>query len=238
MIPNTEKNAEKEEMKKEIIGEIRRDERRRRLWSCVGCLFVEILIIAVPLYLVASIVAKTGVANVPVLTKWQYRPAAPTRIVTPDSRSTQAIIMEEAASAKPEPQLGLVRLRLTEAELTTMVRGAFAAAADQLPFPVSEAQLVVDTGRLELFLVSPRPERPVTVRASFRPNLVNGALKLEATEIVIGAWQLPSFAVDAIGKAIGEILGQAVTSGISSAGTIQEVKTEPGSLQIGLAPKK
>ena len=57
-------------MKKEILSEIRHDERQRKVAGCLFWLAVKLVILAIPVVLAAVVIAKSGFYEVPLLSGW------------------------------------------------------------------------------------------------------------------------------------------------------------------------
>lgn len=232
--------SEREQLKKEIIRDIRRGDRRRKLLSCLGCLVVEIAIILIPVIWVASFLARSGLVEVPMMSSRMYRPAEPSRVVAPLAGSTvEGMMSAAAARAKYNASTGVVTLELKEAELTTLVNNALAGAKGQLPFPVKSAQIAVLPEGLELFVVTPREGRDIGIRLLLDIEAIEqGKLKVTIKEAQVGGQSLPDFINSTVSSALGPTLGDALVSGLAGAGTVASVELRDAALVIGFIPKR
>lgn len=232
--------AEREKFKKEVIREIRRGERRRKLLGCFGCLLVEIAIILIPVVWAASILARTGLAEVPLLTSRLYKPAEPSRVVTPIAGAdTEQLMSAAAARAKYNASTGAVTIELKEAELTALIGGALSGQQGQLPFAVKSAQAAVLPEGLELFLVVPREGRDVGVRLLLGLGVSDqGKLDVRIKEGQIGGQALPDFVSQLASSALGPILGDALTDSLGEAGTLTSIETRDGVLAVSIVSKR
>jgi hypothetical protein len=232
--------AEREKFKKEVIREIRRGERRRRMFSCFGCLTIQIAIILIPVAWAATVIARSGLAEVPMLTSRLYKPAEPSRVVTPIAGSNAEQIMSAAAArAKYNAGTGAVTLELKETELTAMVNSALAGQQEQLPIPVKSAQTAVMPEGLELFLVLPRDDRDVGVRLLLGLAVSDqGELEVTLKEGQIGGQTLPEAFGQLVSSVLGPVLGDALTSGMGEAGKITAIETREGVLAISVVPSR
>ncbi len=230
--------ADRQALKKEIVGEIKRDARQRKLFGCGGCLILALVVIAVPLIWVASIAARSGFVRVPLLSGWLYHPSQPARQVTPLVGSDSNAILKAVISAnKYEPQTGIMTVRFTEAQLTTFVSQAVAARPDLLPFPVSSAQIAVDTTGVELFVISPQGSGSTTIKISVTPRVEKEKLELTVNEIVFGSLVVPDSIGNALVAAIDQKLNDALSASMADIGTLEGVKLEKGSLTVSFVPK-
>lgn len=231
----SENRDDRELLKREIINEIRAGERRRRIAGCLVKLFVDLLIIGIPLYLLAMLLAKTGFVSIPLLTDWYYRPPMPVRVVQPlAGTSAEDVLRVAAARVKLDTAANRLAFGLKESELTTLVKAGVDSAA--LPFPITNVQIAVDPDRLEFFAVTPKDGRNVPIVANIVPSVIDGQLRMKLESVRLGALELPQMVSGAFAALIDRSLGDALTAGLASIGQLKAVKLETGELIFEIAP--
>lgn len=230
--------ASRAEMKKEIIKEIHQEERQRKLISCIGCLTLKLLILAIPIVLVTVAVAKSGFYEVPLLSDWLYQPSSPERIVKPlvgyDSGQVLRVAM---ARAEFESAVGLLKVNLTEAELTTLVSAAAAANVDG-PMKINQAQMTCSKEGIELFAITPRPKRDVTIKVLFSPSITDeGKLNLEVKSMRIGGLNVPGVMLSLLSKALASQMTKALASAAAGAGELKGIRAGEKKLYLDFMPE-
>lgn len=224
-------------LKKEIIEEMRQDARRRQTRKFFGCLFLVLLALAIPVLFVAAQVAKTGLIEVPFLTSRLYQPARPVREIRPlIGYSSTDILLAAASKAKPTLTLGLVRMSFTEAELTTLARDGIAASGTSLPVPIKSIQIAVDPDAVEIFAVTTKYGRDVTIRARFFPWVDAGQLKITPKELIIGALNVPPSLSGLESLILEKSIGNVLTSTINRVGRPVSIELEQGILRLQMVP--
>lgn len=202
---------ERDALKREIIGEIRGAETRRKAIGCGACALVWLVVILGIAWFIGSNLAKTGIVRVPMFSAPSTASQQPTRSVAPlVGTKPEDIPKIVGLRAKPDPNASRVSFTLREAELTSIVDHALVTGGASLPFPVKSAQVVIEPGFIELFVVSPRDQGTVTVRTRFVPKVdATGRLELEVRQVMIGALELP--------RAVGELLFGVIRTPINDA---------------------
>lgn len=226
-------------MKDEIKQEIRKEDLRKKLVGCGGCLMLVLLIIGVPSAYVLAQLAKSGFVDVPVMSRALYKPLSPTRVVLPLYGSKpEDVYRVMATKVKYEPQSGFAKLPVSETEITTMVQNAIASAPpDALPFPVRSIQVAIDEESIELFAVSPQKNRDATVRIRFRPYVKGGELRAEVKEVSLGSLTLPKKVGEFLFNAFGSIVVGATSDALDDLGSLVNVELDPGSIRFVVLPK-
>ena len=228
----------REKMKKEIIKEVRHDEKRRKAINCLGCLFLKLIFFLVVALLVAFGVAKTGLYEIPVLTNWLYHPGEPIRVVQPLIGSDGEQVMRNAmARAEYNAAVNLFSVNLTEQELTTLVVEAAAKQGGESGFEIKLVQMTVSEEGIELFAVSPRSERDVTIKSLIRPVVTEGKMLLDVRTLEIGALSIPGSFVSLVSKIVSGQLSDALSLSASGLGELHEVRTEDKQLYIVFKPQ-
>lgn len=231
----SDKGESREQMKREIMSEIRRDERHRRTWGCLRWMLVKLGLFLVTLLIVAVGIAKTGLYEIPVLTNWLYQAGEPTRVVQPLMGYDDEQVMQGAmARAEYNGSTGLFSVNLTEKELSTLATGAVGVKDDNFDFTIKSAQMAVMEQGIEVFTVLSRPERDVTVKILVDPLVKDGKIVLDAKELQVGSLNMPSFLVSSVSKLIS---GQFMDSLATGLGELQDVQTKEGELTIIFKPQ-
>lgn len=232
---DTSDAEDREALKKEIKQELRQEALRRKAVSYGTCLALLLVAIMIPVIYVGSLVARSGLAQVPLLSDWLYEPSVPVRVVRPlvGSDST-AVFGQVAAGATYEPAVDELRVGMDEQQVTTVIREAMndASAEGKLPFPVKDAQIAVTAEGMELFARIPRERRDATVLLRFTAAVERGKIRLDPTQLRLGALELPkSFASVVLGPA-GSTVSEGISKGLRGLGTITRVDLEDGTLTV------
>lgn len=224
----------REKMKKEIKEEIRRDEKRRKLVNCIGCLTLKLVVLLAVVLFTASLVAKTGLYEIPVLTNWLYHPSEPTRIVQPLIGYDGEQVMQNAmARAEYNGITSSFSISLSEQELTTIAAEAAEKSDNESGFAIKSVQMTVSTDGIELFAVSPRSERDVTIKSLFLPSISdNGKMIFDVKTLEIGALDIPGVLVSPVSRIISGQLSDTLSLTDGGLGELQEVRTEDKRLHL------
>ena len=228
----------REKMKKEILGEIRIEERRRKRRNCLVWLGIKLLLLLIPLLLVAAMVAKSGFYDIPVLTNWLYAPSQPTRVVTPlVGFDSDMVVRQAMARAEYEAGVGRFKIYLTEQELTTLVQESLANIGPEAPLPVKSGQAAITEEGIELFLLTPRPERDVTVKTVLMPEIdESGEVAMAISSLEIGSLNMPRFAVKLMSQALAKQLADALSMSDSGLGELRDVRVSDKRIDLEFKP--
>lgn len=192
--PWIKKVDEKEKLKDEIRGEVVREMKTKKRKKFFTCCFFELLIIILILGGLVAAVAKTGVITIPVFSKLFYDKPAPQRIVSisPDeTKSFEEKIAEKleqlkfktpAAGENPE-----VALEFTEEELTGFIKSV--EADENSPFAGS--QVSVSPEGVELFGELKDLNRAF-LTITLKPEVINNNFKISFQKIKLGNLSLPA----------------------------------------------
>lgn len=185
--------GDREALKREIRNEITAEGRRRHVRGCFGCLIGLIVVLGVPLLYLSIQLAKAGFVSPPLL-GGMYHDVAPVREVQPLAGSNADMVVRTAMQRmRPDPALQQFSLFFDEADLTTLLRdGVTMAPPDTLPFPIRRAQFAIEKDYLELFVVTVKDGRDVTLRFRFVPTVHNGKVDIDVVEAVSGALTIPN----------------------------------------------
>lgn len=231
--------SEREALKSEIKKEIRQENFRWRLASCGGCSLVVLVALAIPSFLIAATLARTGFYKIPFFTDRYYKASAPVRRVVPLVGSNAEATMSAAvARAKFDPHTSLLTLTFTETELTTVIQEGVRKAKDgDLPFPVRDVQIAFDEGTVEMFVVSPQKAGDTTVRARFVPSADRGAISFGVQEVRVGDLTLPKWLSQVAFNAAGRAMSKAILSASGNVGTLHRIEFSKGSMRFFIMPK-
>lgn len=222
--------VDREVIKEEIRGELRREAGRRRAFGCIGCLVVFVLLVGIPSVLVASFAAKTGLVEVPGFTRWMYRPAEPIRAVTPVAGADAAVIISSAVlKARPDLNTGLAHVPISEQQLSTVAAEFASRFAGHLPIKVSKVQVAVEPEFIEVFATVPRGNNVTTLRLRLAPNSDGQTLRLDLIELVIGGATVPKFIAGALTAPIRTEAVAGLQGIVSGAGQIVGIGLTRGS---------
>ncbi|KPJ85811.1 hypothetical protein AMJ57_01735 [Parcubacteria bacterium SG8_24] len=226
---------ERDELKKEIKQELRHEAARRKLISCGACLVAELVLLSIPVIFVLVVLAKTGLMTVPLLTGWLYEPVAPTRIVAPLAGSTMQDVLESLPfRADVDLQTGIVELKLTEQELTTILRDTFDMLQEQESFPleVHSPQMAVTEQWFEMFAVAPRDDREIPLRLRFVPEVQDGQFEFAPQEMSLGGLTVGEGLSGMMFTFFGGALEDRLNEMFSGIGRLEEMRLEEGRIGI------
>jgi len=228
----------RQELKKEIMSEIKHDARRKKIVNCLGCLSLELLVLAIPILFVATMLAKTGLVEIPVMTNWLYRHNEPSRLVVPLAGSnTTEILIAAATRAKIDRNFGILKIGLSESELTTIAQEGLEVAGDALPLPLSSVQIAADDDVVELYVTSPRNGREVAIRARIIPTVEEGQIKIAVQELRIGALDIPAGVSKMLVPLLNSSIGETLSDSVSQIGRLVGLEVEKGIIRFHIVPK-
>ncbi|EKD56309.1 MAG: hypothetical protein ACD_58C00235G0001 [uncultured bacterium] len=142
------------------------------------CFLIFLIIIGLVIYLLICF-TKTGLVNIPILTKIFYHEPAPNEVVTPASGFT----IENRINLK-NIALGEITYILTQEELTTLVN-----TSDKL----TRGQIAILDLNAELFAETKIINRPAFIVIKFVPTAKNDQLDFKIISAQIGDQQIPLF---------------------------------------------
>ncbi|MFH1047770.1 MAG: hypothetical protein V1738_05700 [Patescibacteria group bacterium] len=228
------------ELKREILSEIRADKRRKNTHWLWWLLIAVLIILVVPFVLTMSLVAKSGLAHVPLLTSWLYEPVKPSRIVIPLSGANPEAVMTTIISrAEYNARYASVKLYLTETELTTIMNSAIANQDPKdLPLPISSVQTTIDDGSIEVYALITRDDGvQVPVLTRIVSEVQDGRLIMTSSELVLGSLVLPDFLANTIVRSLTKGLTEAINQIMSGGGTLEDIELTSGKATLLLLQK-
>lgn len=199
-----EKNAELEErlqdVKGDVVREIRRRTRVHRPWfTC--CLLLLAVLVGVGVW-IAWTVAATGLVQVPVFSSLAYGMPSPLRPVTPGV-PVETVLGETFTSTLTRRlyegggtlENRSIDVHLSESSLTASVR-TFLERAGIDWIDGSQAQIAIepDAG-VELFVPLRVRDRQTSATLRFQLEAVDGNLVITPTQVAIGSARVPRFLI-------------------------------------------
>lgn len=172
----------------------------RKLKSCLGCLLGWLIMVAVILGVAGFVVAKTGLVEIPVFSRF-YNEPQPTRPVAPASAPLLEILESQLGRAALDFERGVLpaelSFTLSESDLTRGIQDlAGAGGVGGLEF--SDAQVVLAGGNAELFVRFTRGERTTPFRLRLAPALERKPIPLRVVKAYIGEMPIWHRAIDAL----------------------------------------
>lgn len=227
-------SEDRESLKREIVGEIRHAEIRRKALGCGACALVWLVIILGGFWFVGSRIAKTGIMKVPLFSDSQPVAEKPIRQVAPLlGTKPEDVPRIVGANARYDQNTSSLSVPIKESALTTIVNSALVSGSVTLPFQVKSAQVAIEPKYVELFVISPQEGKDVTVRARFTPKVDAGQLDFDVVEVKLGSLVLPQSVGSAMFGAIRGPLNDAITSATnSSGGKLKDVSLATGSMTL------
>lgn len=233
--------VDRDALKKEIKSELRAEAARRKVAGYGTCAVLALVALLVPVLLVASVMAKTGLVNVPLLTSRLYKPSSPTRTVVPlVGYGPQDVMSAAMAGAAYNMEVNEVKVEIDEQQLTTLVAHDITAAQGPggAPFTIASPQIVITPQDMEFFGYAVRGERKGTVLLRFVPHLKNGALTLAPTEMRLGALTVPNFLASMVLDRLSSSLNGGLRQSLQTLGSLSSIQLGDGKVTVGITPNK
>lgn len=194
--PWIKKVDKKEKLKEEIRGEVISEMKKKKHKKIFTCCFLKLLIVILILGGIATIVAKTGIVDIPVFSKLFYKTPTPERIVSANidkEKSFENILaqkleqqIESGKKSETDGQKIEIALDFTEEELTGFLKNAEATEN----FPFSYSQISISPDGLEVF-GQLKELNKTFLTIILKPEVTEGNLKISFKEIKIGNLSLP-----------------------------------------------
>ena len=216
----------REELKEELLQEIKGDENRRGRWRCLGCSALFLCVILAPVIALSTVLAKTGLVNVPLLSRWFYRPESPRRVVVANPSGGGEIDAMLRQRSTVNPQTKLVTVRLTEADLTALLQKKVVG------------QVVIDPDALEIFTSTRQNGREITVIAIFQPTVVDKKLMLNLRRVDVGDVVVPQFISRGVIDGFLRNELATVETSVAGLGQLEQLQMSQGTLTVVFRPKK
>lgn len=232
---NNDVNKEllRREIKQEVKKEFFRSELKgkfRKFFKKIGCLLFVLLVLAGLATVGAAAAAKTGLWEIPVISKMFYEQPKPVREVAVNKSVVQIVadLGWRAAEEMLSSQSPKLVIPLTEEELTALARESFASSSLlRSRINVDTLQLAVNPGEIEFFSQLFWP-RQTHLTVGFVPLIEEGKIEVELTRWHLGSLKMPlSMGNWILNKFLTSRFDQMMSS------ILQKVKVEEISLSQG-----
>lgn len=205
-------------------------------WAMRIFLFFVVCIVGIFLF-GATIVAKTGVFQVPFFSRFISSVGEPTRLVkipamTQTTQETFATQFQGAigryARSRTEEDRNF-QIRVSEASVTKTVLAEIPAMKDKFQgAEVKYAQLAIDADAMEFFVRLVRDGRENTLKARFTVAIESGKPVVKLSRIQLGSLSLPSFVANSFLKLLGESGMDDAMKQINSVATLKNTELRSG----------
>lgn len=232
--PWLREKSEKERLKEELKVEVMKELKRRKWRKKLGCCLLGLICLFLILFLVASALAKTGLIEIPFFSKIFYKYPAPIREVKPSEvKSLEEIfqnkirnqVKEKLISGRETQKVDL-KLEFTEQELTAALQEGIKTGF----LPVSKVQAAVTSKEIEIFSQLIEPKVFLTLR--FKPELQDNQLIIKITKFKIGNLSIPYFFSNfLIEKYLRDKVSE-INEFINRSGKLRELRLEEGKIVI------
>ena len=107
----------------------------------------------------------------------------------------------------------------------------------EAPLPVKSGQAAITEEGIELFLLTPRPERDVTVKTVLMPEIdESGEVAMAISSLEIGSLNMPRFAVKLMSQALAKQLADALSMSDSGLGELRDVRVSDKRIDLEFKP--
>lgn len=196
-------DSSKDGADKDFYADLDKSKRKFSCFSCGGCLGLLFVLLLLAVLGAASVVAASGIADVPVLSGIFYKAdPLPTRVVEAGTAANIGALIESKQKAAASGAL-----ELTEGELTAALREPTQSGKVTL----KRGQIAIDADHAEVYgQLSPGEYgKPVVLRAELTPA---GGNQLELTRVRIGYVDIPIKIARSIGSFfVGQDIGSTET---------------------------
>jgi hypothetical protein len=221
--PWIQKVDEKEKLKDEIRGEVISEMKNKKRRKFFTCCFLKLLIVVLILGGITAVVAKTGLVDIPVFSKLFYKTPSPERIVSinPDEEKK----FEDVLAQKLEEQIGSkaegqqeVALEFNEEELTSFIKSLESTSNH----PFTNAQVSVTPKAIEIFGQF-KDLNQTFLTVALKPEITDGNLKITFEKIKIGNLSLPAVLGNSLVNKLLKDQISSVEDVISKNGTLKSI---------------
>ena len=204
------------------------------VFSFKGCFLIFIIIFVLFGIGAGITIAKTGLLDIPILSKAIYKPTEPTReIITSQNVDVKKIISSKSSSLKSAEST--IKITFSEIEATSLLRSQLLDMQDD-EFSIDNAQIVFLDDAIEVFAEISDP-REAVVKIVIEPHIANGELDVKIRDIDIGGLDLPSFIPNLVISTLLE--GKlAEAEKILSESPIKEVQIIDGEMSVVIDPSE
>jgi len=195
--PWLREKSEKEKMKEEIRTGVMDEMKKKKRKKTIACCSLGVIAVLLFLGLIFSLVAKSGLLEIPVFSKIFTKTASPQKVVnvTPEEIKSFETDIAEKLKTQVEPKIEPgatgqkveVSLKFTEKELTAFLRSLESSEES----PLRNAQAVITPEKIEIFGEITAPNKTYLTLA-FRPEIKDNELKITLKKIKLGTLSLPT----------------------------------------------
>lgn len=225
---------QKEKFKDEIRGEVISEMKKKKHRKIFTCCFLKLLVVILILGGLAAALAKTGVVDIPVFSKLFYKPPVPERVVSVNTSSEKSF--EDILSQKLEQQIKSgeksedgkkieVALEFTEEELTGFIKNI--ETGENSPF--TNSQVSVNSRGVEIF-GQLKELNKTFLTVVLKPEIVEGDLKISFNKIKIGTLPLPGAVGNFLADRILKDQIKSAQESISKNGKLESIELLDGKI--------
>jgi len=225
----------KREVKQEIKKEFFRSELKgkfRKFFRKIGCLLIVLFILFSLGVVGAAAVAKTGLYNIPIISKIFYEQPEPLRTVQIDKPVSQimADLGWQVAGELASSQSSVITISLAESELTALARESFASSSLlRSRINIDTLQLAATSEEIEFFSQLYWPKQ-THLTVGFNLVVEAETIKLEMTRWHLGGLKMPlSLGNWLLNKFLSSRVDQMLSSVLQKI-QVQEIKTAEGKI--------
>jgi hypothetical protein len=227
----SEKEKMKEEIRAGVMGEMKKKKRKKTIACCSLGVIAALLFFGA----IFSLVAKSGLFEIPVFSKIFTKTAAPQRVVSVTNEEIENFEtgISEKLKTQVEPKIEPgatgqkveVSLKFTEKELTGFLRSI--ESSNESPF--RNSQVVVTPEEIEIFGEITAPNKTY-LTVAFRPEIKDNELEITLKKIRLGTLSLPtSWGNFLVGKFLDKEL-QSAQNAIRKVGRLESISLGQGEL--------
>lgn len=206
-------------------------ERRAAFWRRLGVysgVFIVLGLLSV--FVVGYVIAKLGVADVPLLSSRVYDPVQPARVVYPlVGSSAQNVLSGVLARGSFSAASQTMSVYASEQELTTMFNEAVSQSGT-----LKSVQTVITSEAIEVYGVLPVQDRDVPMIIRMLPMVKEQKLQVEVKDVVLGALSLPAVFVEAAVNAAVDQFSQSLKDSLGG-GAVTNVVLEEGKIFVSFS---
>lgn len=169
------------------------------IYSVKGCLLVILLFLLVIGISGGIVIAKTGLIEIPVLSKVFYRPAAPTRQLPAPNRhgSGREDWPQLLANIGASASSGVEKIVITEDQASQVIRSFIEKNQSDNAWRIEYSQVVFLDNQIELYarLIEPRP---MVVKLLIEPVINNNVFAVRIKNMRVGGLSIPSLFLNTV----------------------------------------
>jgi|SRR3989339_2177841 len=227
----------RDELKREIKAELSHESWRRVLKMIIVYLVVSVILSLVPILGLTTLVARSGLMKVPLLSDWLYHPDSPERIVLPLAGTDPDDIMSIVATRTSfNPVTETLDLTISEQELTTLLSGVmlFGSEVQNLPLPIKSVQASFEGDLIHVYALTGDEYNGIPLSIGLRPSVVGGLVWFKAEGLTVGSLPIPDVIADVMIKSMNTGLNKAIEQGLGENGELRSIVIVGDKLKVSL----